>query len=407
MAEPALFHLSDYSESDSASIQQMELTCAQPLSSDFPFHIVKYARIYQSPYHFRPQMYSDHLTILAKWSDSGKVVGVISGAVKTAYYDNAPVRTGYVFDLRVHDEYKRQGVGTALVKAMEKRLAVKGAELIYAVIYVKNKPAEMMFRGDLGYKIATRKTVHVEETVAKNKSPMPLIQVDRKEAEAHLLGFYKDKDLSLVSYSELFASPEYLGTYCVQDEAGNKAEASLWHTTRHTSRSVVQVLYPVSTLQNSQYFLPFMILSLLGLGLGVMMTLGVYQWIGPQVLKLLWGAAMLLVGLLVGEFWWVFVKNWRLAISHPNGEQKISLFGLHYTGLPESKESLYDSLISGLLIVCHPSSDLLTWTVDSSDPDRHCFSSDMHELLYLHKKPQADYWNAWTRNLFYDPRDLV
>jgi len=399
------FSLHNYNpEKDAAAIQRLELDCAQPLSSDFPFYIIKYARLYLSPYHYRVNLFPSSLTLVAKVDDS-KVIGVVSGAVKAVYYDNRPITAGYIFDLRVHDEYRRKGVGLALAQEMEKRLLAKGAALLYAAVYVGNRPAEALFRGELGYKIATRKAIHIED--ASSKPSKALISVPPQEAETHLSSFYADKDLTPVSFHDLFTSPEYLGTYCVLDAAGNRAEASLWHTTKHTARAVVQAWYPVEYLQRSRFYMVFLVLSLLSLIVGVWGALAVYDWIGPQILKLLWGAVMLLVGLLLGEFLWVFLKHWRLAVTHPKGEQKISLFGLHYTGTAESKEAQYDDLIEGLKGVCSSSADMVSWTVDSSDPDRHCFASEIHELLYLHKKPDTDYWNAWTRNLFTDPRDLV
>lgn len=399
------FSLHNYSaEKDAAAIQRLELDCAQSLASDFPFYIIKYARLYLSPYHSRVEVFPSSFTIVAKVDD--KVIGLISGALKAVYYDNKPITAGYLFDLRVHDEYRRQGAGLALAQEMEKRLIAKGAALLYAAVYVGNRAAEALFRGDLGYKIATRKAIHIEDLSPKSHTTA-LISVPPQEAESHLSSFYADKDLTPVSFHDLFTSPEYLGTYCVLDEAGNRAEASLWHTTKHTARAVVQAWYPVESLQQSRFYLPFFVISMLSLVLGFWLTLAVYDWIGPQVLKLLWGSIMLLVALLVGEFLWVFLKHWRLAITHPKGEQKISLFGLHYSGTAEAKEAQYDGLIEGLKGVCSSSADMVSWTVDSSDPDRHCFASEMHELLYLHKKPEADYWNAWTRNLFSDPRDLV
>lgn len=400
------FTLHDYNEErDAAAIQRLELDCAQSLASDFPFYIVKYARLYLSPYHHRVHMFPTSFTLVAKVDDN-KVIGLVSGAIKKVYYDNKPIIAGYIFDLRVHDGHRRQRVGLALAQEMEKRLIAKGAALLYAVVYAGNRAAESLFRGDLGYKIATRKAIHIEEVSSKSESE-PLTSVSPEEAEAHLTAAYGDKDCTPVSFHDLFTSPEYLGTYCARDEAGNRAEASLWHTTRHTAKAVVEVLYPVDYLQKSHFYSLFLVTAIVGVVLGVLLTLVVYDWIGPQILKLLWGSFMLLVGLLIVEFLWVFLKHWRLASTHPKGEQKISLFGLHYTGAPEAKEARYDALIGGLKRVCGQSADMVCWTVDSSDPDRHCFASEMHEILYLQKKLQAEYWNSWTRSLFSDPRDLV
>lgn len=55
---------------------------------------------------------------------------------------------------RTLDMYKLLKVGSslALTQNSKKRLIAKGAELLYAVIYVGNRAAESLFRGELGTK---------------------------------------------------------------------------------------------------------------------------------------------------------------------------------------------------------------------------------------------------------------
>ena len=400
--------IDDYTESDAKSIQALELACSQALASDFPFKYVKFARLYHHPYHSRVQMFPKSFTYVARLKGTKQVIGLVSGAVKQAYYDTEIVNVGYIFDLRVHDTYLRRGVGLTLVKKTEKRLVDMGAKLLYGILFAANVKAEMMFEGNLGYKIATKKTIHIESIDGKEKAgEFDLEDVDREEAAKSMAKAFTDRDLMLRDVGELLGREEYLGTVCVKDKEGNKAEVSLWDATVHTSRAITEIYYPADLIVTSSFYVPFFLCTVSVFLFGFLTSLYVYDLIPANVLRLLFGSIVLLIAVFAAEFLLVFIKYWRVCVKQPKGERKLLLFGHHFVGNPDIKEVLYEDLLLGVKARYKGRADAVSWFVDNSDPDAMLFNSSVHQLVYVQKKVGALMWNAWTRSLFSDPRELV
>jgi ribosomal protein S18 acetylase RimI-like enzyme len=76
--------------------------------------------------------------------DGGEVVGVVMGA-----WDG---RRGWINHLAVKTNRLRQGIGRALIRELEKRLAEKGAKKVNAQVYRSNKKS-LDFFNSLGYEV--------------------------------------------------------------------------------------------------------------------------------------------------------------------------------------------------------------------------------------------------------------
>jgi ribosomal protein S18 acetylase RimI-like enzyme len=82
------------------------------------------------------EMYDHSRTFVAE--HEGKVVGIISAALKCVYLQGEPSRVGYLFDLRVSPGARGQGVGSALYAHAESVMRSDGAAATYSIIMAAN-----------------------------------------------------------------------------------------------------------------------------------------------------------------------------------------------------------------------------------------------------------------------------
>jgi ribosomal protein S18 acetylase RimI-like enzyme len=69
----------------------------------------------------------------------GRMIGAVLGG-----YDG---RRGMVYHLAVDDAYRRQGIGLALMRELEARLAAKGCVKYYLLVGADNGPARAFYEG--------------------------------------------------------------------------------------------------------------------------------------------------------------------------------------------------------------------------------------------------------------------
>ena len=96
--------------------------------------------------------------------EDGKIVGVIFSSIDELYVNGEPKACDYVSSLRVHPEYRRRGIGGALIDHAVERGSEEGAELFWAVIMGKNLASSRTFKkcgfnrvGGHGFKVLISK----------------------------------------------------------------------------------------------------------------------------------------------------------------------------------------------------------------------------------------------------------
>jgi ribosomal protein S18 acetylase RimI-like enzyme len=81
-------------------------------------------------------MYEHHRTFVAE--HEGKVVGIVSGALKCVWVRGEPLKVGYFFDMRVAPQARRQGVASALYSHVESAMREDGAAGAYLIVMTAN-----------------------------------------------------------------------------------------------------------------------------------------------------------------------------------------------------------------------------------------------------------------------------
>ncbi|MHC1625866.1 MAG: ribosomal protein S18-alanine N-acetyltransferase [Methanoculleaceae archaeon] len=78
--------------------------------------------------------------------EDGRVVGVIAGGIE----ETGEAVYGHILNLAVQGEYRRRGIGTALVRRIEQEFLLMGAEGVQLEVRVSNTAARSFYR-NLGY----------------------------------------------------------------------------------------------------------------------------------------------------------------------------------------------------------------------------------------------------------------
>jgi len=82
------------------------------------------------------EMYEHHRTFVAE--HEGKVVGIVSGALKCVWVRGEPLKVGYFFDMRVAPQARGQGVASALYSHVESAMREDGAAGAYLIVMTAN-----------------------------------------------------------------------------------------------------------------------------------------------------------------------------------------------------------------------------------------------------------------------------
>lgn len=72
------------------------------------------------------------------------------GVLWVAVEERAGIRRAFVYDIVIHEEYRRQGYGTQAFQAMEERVRELGVDTISLHVFGHNRPAREMYT-KLGY----------------------------------------------------------------------------------------------------------------------------------------------------------------------------------------------------------------------------------------------------------------
>jgi len=115
----------------------------------------------------RAALFSDHVLLVAE--NAGEVIGCVAAGLKRTHIGGEPVSLGYVFDVRTHPARRRQGLGTALVVAMDDHLRELGMDGVYGHIVASNVPSLRLF-AKLGYE-------RLRQLIMLFYQPMPAIML--------------------------------------------------------------------------------------------------------------------------------------------------------------------------------------------------------------------------------------
>jgi GNAT superfamily N-acetyltransferase len=119
----------NYSEKDNNDALLLEDQCPQGRNL-----VLKFRR---PTFHARSQVYDNYKILCAK--SGSKLVGIIGGTIKNVRLHGEEIQAAYVYDLRVHPEFQRKGIGKRLTNALLEELGQ--VDCIYTLIAGGNDKA--------------------------------------------------------------------------------------------------------------------------------------------------------------------------------------------------------------------------------------------------------------------------
>jgi len=150
-----------------------------------------------------------------------KIVAVVLINIQTVVWDDGSLmKVGWVYGLRVDQQYQRRGIGRRLSNEAERRCLDKGVSLLYLTVNVENEKARALY-GALGYQPASRRKQSAVFLANKERAPnddnddIVVVRLSPDTAASLLCRHYDKTDLSLPSrddYVKLLSSIDCEGT---------------------------------------------------------------------------------------------------------------------------------------------------------------------------------------------------
>lgn len=108
-----------------------------------------------------PQAEKKAKTVDLKAADKKKrgfLCGKTNVAIKEIYFKGKLVKAGYIFDLRVDDNYQRLRIASDIVELAKEKLSQEGCEIFYSYTNYTNKKS-MAFHDRAGFKISSSRAL--------------------------------------------------------------------------------------------------------------------------------------------------------------------------------------------------------------------------------------------------------
>ena len=128
-------HIRDYRPDDDPALMILERLSPRGLPEPF----VHYRRRFID----RAALFAEHHLLVAE--DGGEVIGCVAAGLKQTHVGGRAVRLGYVFDARTHPDWRRRGVASVLVTALDDWLRARGADGVYGHVVASNVASLHLF----------------------------------------------------------------------------------------------------------------------------------------------------------------------------------------------------------------------------------------------------------------------
>ncbi len=196
-----------YQAADDPALMAIEYR--SPRGASAPF--VHYRRCFSD----RAAIFPDHQLFVAETDQT--VIGCIAVAVKQVQIGGAFHLIGYIFDLRVDPDYRRNGLGTVLVQHVENYLFERGAVGAYGDIVSVNVASLKLFEA-LGYQ-RIRQLLYLEYPPISYWTPNIRIESDAEDDQIRFTPI-ADRDFFTTEMPATVAAYDYMRWFHDSDEAG-------------------------------------------------------------------------------------------------------------------------------------------------------------------------------------------
>jgi len=334
---------------------------------------------------------------------AGVLVGVIACGIKTVWLQGNQYRCGYVYDLRVHEDYQRLGLGRRLSEEIENRCGKQGVDFLYLTVNSDNAKAKTFYQKQ-GFVHASHRNPFV--VMLTEKVTGPTCNVSQFAIEDALPAFEKahgTKDMTPIPLKSILSSPLFECAFVAEDGA-SAAGLCLWDSGSFTHPQVERFFLPVQWYRYNITKCGFVCLALGLLALDWRALLSLWKqgaWIS-------FGCCSILTVVLTWSVY-KFVSFMRFASDWVYGvkmKSRARIFAPFAYG-PKAEE-----LLSGL--VAHARNHafnrgyfMLIGNLDKSDPFRSTYPKESFQTEFFLKPLVTKVIpKAFCVDSFHDPRDI-
>lgn len=176
----------------------------------------------------------------------GELVGVIQGSIKVVTINRPPknkAKVGYVLGLRVSSSHRRKGVGSGLVRELEKWFGSHEVEYSYMATLKDNEPSIKLFVDGLGYSKFRNPAIlvnPVQNRPARISSAVEITKLGFDDAELLYRKFMSSSEFFPHDIDKVLRNKLSLGTWVAYPSSGEPWRAektpaswamlSVWNT---------------------------------------------------------------------------------------------------------------------------------------------------------------------------------
>lgn len=223
-----------YRDSDDFAARALEAKAAQHRQIPILSKLVKVYPEFTGRYDTKARLYENHIAVVAEDTTNNFICGGCCVGIKRVYYQGEIKKAGYLFDLRVHEDYQRRGVGAMINTAVESACKEAEVDFIYFTVNMSNMKARAFYKKFQYIEACQRKlsftpllftkpnTAKGPVKVSVQKVAVTIRPVSAKEFNSLASNFYNQADLALVNkegntdFSCLLESDRYVGSWVAE-----------------------------------------------------------------------------------------------------------------------------------------------------------------------------------------------
>mmetsp|Transcript_106001 Transcript_106001/g.167367 ORF Transcript_106001/g.167367 Transcript_106001/m.167367 type:complete len:423 (+) Transcript_106001:54-1322(+) len=241
----------DYCDADDAQCKALEMRAMQggrfPALQKVVSFFVKAGFEHFETFDAKAKQYEDYIIrVVEDTSNGGRLVGVCCAALKKVMLHSNVCTIGYVFDLRVDEEYQGYRIGFELSSQIETMCAQRGASFLYLTVNNDNMKAKSLYK-KLGYQHASHRSPALKLLFYEEEVPSDILveSLSTEEALEMTVNACKKSDLAPIDMTELFSSKCYEGTFLAR-RGESYAGISSWNGSSLTGFRVERLIFPIA-----------------------------------------------------------------------------------------------------------------------------------------------------------------
>lgn len=367
----------------------------------------------------KAKQYDEHIIrVVEDRASNNRLVGVGCAVLKMVRIKSEVCKVGYVFDLRVDEDYQSHGVGKTLTHQIEEACESRGAKFLYLTVNANNTKAKALYR-KRGFVHASHRAPSMSLLVHPQRADIDddiiVERISVEEALQMTETYYKHSDLALGSMAVLFQSKLCQGTF-VARRGTSFAGASTWNGSFLTGFRVDRVVLPVACW--NCVFAKSVLFS--GASYAALQLLWAYQatYMRARASRstdelLLFASMSLFSATLVATLWYVWPALSFLARKVISGDTKLRhrIFGPFGNGPSSEQELLMRIVLRKIHNTARADGYALSiCNMDRDHPLRGCFPSSRFSTIFLYKQltqvGSSVELEPLSPDNFFDPRDL-